>query len=28
VNKSLVSTSKLTPRALTRRIAGLVTRFR
>lgn len=28
VNKSLVSTSKLTPRALTRRIAGLVTRIR
>ena len=28
VNKSRVSTSKLTARALTRRIAGLVTRFR
>ncbi len=28
VNKSLVSTSKLTPRALTRRISGLVTRIR
>ncbi|MFM2181404.1 MAG: hypothetical protein RIR54_698, partial [Actinomycetota bacterium] len=28
VNKSLVSTSKLTPRALTRRISGLITRVR
>ncbi|MEY3482670.1 MAG: hypothetical protein RLZ40_713 [Actinomycetota bacterium] len=28
VNKSLVSTSKLTPRALTRRISGLITRIR
>ena len=28
VNKSLVSTSKLTPRALTRRISGVITRIR